>query len=81
MIKTTGRTLKDIHGDVAAHIAAMNAAHAESDKIALLEHARMGRSVCEGRDGKVVWIEPAEIFARYGLDEFGRPLPATTPPA
>lgn len=42
---------------------------------ALLEHARMGRSVCEGRDGKVVWITPAEIFARYGLDEFGRPKP------
>jgi hypothetical protein len=21
----------------------------------------------------VVWITPAEIFARYGLDEFGRP--------
>ena len=42
---------------------------------ALLEHARMGRSVCEGRDGKVAWITPAEIFARYGLDEFGRPKP------
>lgn len=42
----------------------------------MLEHARMGRSVCEGRDGKVVWITPAEIFARYGLDEFGRPLAA-----
>lgn len=41
---------------------------------ALLEHARMGRSVCEGRDGKVVWFTPAEIFARYGFDEFGRPL-------
>jgi hypothetical protein len=21
----------------------------------------------------VIWITPAEIFARYGLDEFGRP--------
>ena len=39
----------------------------------LLEHARLGRSVPEGRDGKVVWVTPAEIFARYGLDEFGRP--------
>jgi len=36
----------------------------------------MGRSVCEGRDGKVAWITPAEIFARYGLDEFGRPAVA-----
>lgn len=41
---------------------------------ALLEHARMGRSVCEWRDGQVVWIPPVEVFARYGLDEFGRPV-------
>ena len=45
-------------------------------KTALLEHARMGRSVYEGRDGKVVEVTPVEIFARYGLDEFGRPCPA-----
>jgi hypothetical protein len=53
--------------------AAVDRAHAAANKEALLEHARMGRPVCEGRDGKVVWITPAEIFARYGLDEFGRP--------
>ena len=40
----------------------------------LLEHARMDRSVSTWRDGQVVWITPAEIFARYGLDEFGRPV-------
>jgi hypothetical protein len=39
----------------------------------LLEHARMGRSVCEGRDGQVAWITPEEIFARYGLDANGKP--------
>ncbi len=50
-------------------------AHYLATKDALLEHARMGRPVCEGRDGKVAWITPAEIFARYGLDEFGRPKP------
>jgi hypothetical protein len=55
--------------------AAVGRAHAAANKEALLEHARMGRSVCEGRDGKVVWITPAEVFARYGLDEFGRPVP------
>jgi hypothetical protein len=54
---------------------AMKAAHEKANREALLEHARMGRSVCQSRDGKVVWIPPAEIFARYGLDEFGRPLP------
>ena len=41
----------------------------------LLEHARLGRPVCESRDGKVVWVTPAEVFARYGLDENGRPKP------
>jgi hypothetical protein len=33
----------------------------------------MGREVHESRDGKIVTVTPAEIFARYGLDEFGRP--------
>jgi hypothetical protein len=47
--------------------------HARSNREALLQHARLGQSVCESRDGQVVWITPAEIFARYGLDEFGRP--------
>lgn len=53
---------------------AMKAAHERATRDALLEHARMGRSVCES-DGKggVIWIPPVEIFARYGLDEFGRP--------
>ena len=54
--------------------------HARSNRKALLEHARMGRSVPEGRDGKVVWITPAEIFARYGLDEFGREKPGEVEP-
>lgn len=53
--------------------AAVDRAHYLANKEALLEHARMGRSVCEWRDGKIVDVSPAEIFARYGLDEFGRP--------
>ena len=56
----------------------MKAAHAKANREALLEHARMGRDICTMRDGNVVWIPPAEIFARYGLDEFGRPLPPAT---
>ena len=48
-------------------------AHADANREALLEHARMGRSVSTMRDGQVVWITPAEIFARYGLDENGKP--------
>ena len=53
--------------------AAVDRAHALANKDALLEHARMGRSVSEWRDGQIVTVTPAEIFARYGLDEFGRP--------
>jgi hypothetical protein len=40
---------------------------------ALLEHARMGRSVPVSRDGQITMISPEEIFARYGLDEHGKP--------
>jgi hypothetical protein len=60
--------------EMKAHLAAVAASHERSNRTAVLEHARMGRSVCEGdKDGNVIWITPAEIFARYGLDEFGRP--------
>lgn len=61
--------------------AAIGRAHELAARDALLEHARLGRSVCEARDGKVVEVTPAEIFARYGLDENGRPLPGTPPTA
>lgn len=53
---------------------AMERAHYLANRDALLEHARMGRSVPEsGKDGQVVWVTPEEIFARYGLDENGKP--------
>jgi hypothetical protein len=53
---------------------ATDEAHFEANREALLQHARLGQSVCEGRGGgQVVWITPAEIFARYGLDENGKP--------
>ena len=52
----------------------IEAAHERANREAVLTSARLGHSVCEGRDGKVIWITPAEIFARYGMDEFGRPL-------
>ena len=55
--------------------AAVERAHAQANRDALLEHARMGRPVSEWRDGKIVTVMPAEIFARYGLDEFGRSKP------
>jgi hypothetical protein len=43
----------------------------------MLEHARLGRSVHQSRDGKIVEVTPVELFARYGLDENGKPLPIT----
>jgi hypothetical protein len=57
--------------------AAIDKAHELAARDALLEHARMGRSVCESRDGKVVWVTPEEIFARYGLDANGKPRPGS----
>ena len=33
----------------------------------------MGRSVVWSKDRKLVWVSPPEIFALYGMDEFGRP--------
>ncbi|MGL6094695.1 MAG: hypothetical protein ACRC7O_02690 [Fimbriiglobus sp.] len=59
--------------DMLALQPAMAAAHARATREALLEHARMGRSVSESRGGQVVWVPPEEIFARYGLDANGKP--------
>jgi hypothetical protein len=66
---------RDRLAEMLAQNAALDAAHELAARDALLEHARMGRSVCESRDGKVVWITPEEVFARYGLDANGKPLP------
>jgi hypothetical protein len=51
----------------------LEAALNRATRDALLEHARMGRSVPESRGGQVVWVTPEEIFARYGLDANGKP--------
>ena len=39
---------------------------------------RDGRTLPDWKDGQVVWLTPAEVFARYGLDENGRE-PASAP--
>jgi hypothetical protein len=71
------RHVDELTPDQLAEILAMNEAlddaHARAAREARLEHARMGRSVCEGRDGKVVWLTPEQVFAEYGLDENGKP--------
>jgi hypothetical protein len=53
--------------------AAIDRAHEQAAREALLEHARMGRSVYESHKGQIVEFTPAEIFARYGFDENGKP--------
>ncbi len=58
--------------------AATQAAMDRADKVAILEHARLGFSIPEWDGEKVVKLSPAQIFARYGLDEFGRPNPTDT---
>jgi hypothetical protein len=58
---------------MAAENARINDALALATRDALLEHARMGRSVPVSRDGQIVMVPPEEIFARYGLDEHGKP--------
>ena len=52
---------------------AIERAHELAARDALLEHARMGRSVHQQVNGTIVEVTPAEIFARYGLDENGKP--------
>jgi hypothetical protein len=67
--------LEDRMADMIARNRTLEVAHEYAAKEALLEHARMGRPVASWRDGSVVMVTPAEIFSRYGFDEFGRPLP------
>lgn len=62
--------------DRLADRAVIDDALAKAVRESLLTHARMGRSVPHQSNGKVVWITPAEIFARYGFDDFGREKPA-----
>jgi hypothetical protein len=56
-------------------LAEIDAALKVANKKLMLEHARLGRSIHIGRGGKVVEVTPTEIFARFGLDENGKPLP------
>ncbi|MGL4420991.1 MAG: hypothetical protein ACRCZF_10035 [Gemmataceae bacterium] len=68
--------------DAVANLPRIDEAHARAYRRAVLEHARMGRSVPvqDPHDPTAVkMLTPAEIFAQFGFDEFGRPLPAVPP--
>ena len=71
MVNATENRLTDLLTDRAV----IDDALARAVRDSLLTHARLGRSVPQQSNGKVVWITPVEIFARYGLDEFGREKP------
>jgi len=43
----------------------IDAAVARAMKEAVLQHARAGRPVSTWREGKVVWLQPAEVFALF----------------
>jgi hypothetical protein len=44
----------------------MEAAICRAAREAVLAHARAGNPVATWRDGQVVWVQPAEILARFG---------------
>jgi hypothetical protein len=49
----------------------INAALQRAAREAILSHARAGRAVpvSPNGDGKVIWLSPAEIFARFGKSD------------
>jgi hypothetical protein len=51
--------------DLLANRPLIEAALGRAVRDALLQHARAGRSVAVGKDGKVVWLSPEEILARF----------------
>ncbi len=51
--------------DLLADRPLIEAALGRAVREALLQHARAGRPVATCKDGKVVWISPEEILARF----------------
>jgi hypothetical protein len=58
-----------------ANTARMEAAVRRAVRAAVLAHARAGNPVAFSKDGKVVWVQPAEILARFAAQESGNPTP------
>ena len=65
--------------ELAAHPQLREAAVKRGARAAVLAHARAGNPVSTMRDGKVVWIQPAEILAQFAAEENGTaPVNGTT---
>jgi hypothetical protein len=52
----------------------LEAAVQRAVRAAVLAHARAGNPVSTWRDGQVVWVQPAEILARFA-NETATPIP------
>ncbi len=61
--------------ELLANHALITAAINRAVREAVLTHARAGQPVSTWRDGKVVWLQPAEVFALFQekADEAGEP--------
>jgi hypothetical protein len=51
---------------ISAEGLAVAEAVARATRQAVLDHARLGYAVPISRDGRVVWLQPAEVFALLG---------------
>jgi hypothetical protein len=51
--------------ELLANRALLDEAVTRAMREAVLEHARLGFPVAESQNGKVVWISPEEILARF----------------
>jgi hypothetical protein len=67
MRKPNERTLTELIADHAGTEAALRKAARD----AVLDHARAGNPVCTWRDGKVVWLQPEEVFALVAEMDMG----------
>jgi hypothetical protein len=52
--------------ELLANHSLINAAITRAVRAAVLDHVRAGRPVATWENGKVVWIQPAEILVRFG---------------
>jgi hypothetical protein len=57
---------KPTRDELIADHAGTEAALQKAGQEAVLEHARAGRPVATLKDGKVVWLQPDEVFALLG---------------
>jgi hypothetical protein len=52
----------------------MEAAVRRAMRAAVLAHARAGNPVATIRDGKVVWLQPNEVFALFAAESPANPV-------